>query len=119
MKDIRVMGSKKAAFFMGLPEMKLKNVHLENAVFEVEEGITIIDGLNISLKNVKVIQKKGPALLIYNSEDIDVSGFAFGKNPDGKSIRVLGNSKEIKFSKSNLSDADLEMAKNSKIQVLN
>ena len=119
MKKIHVMGSMKAAFFMGLPEMKLKNVHLENAVFEVEEGITIIDGLNISLKNVKVIQKKGPALIIYNSEDIDVSKFEFDKNTDEASIRVLGNSKEIKFSKSNISDADLDMAKNSKTRILN
>jgi polygalacturonase len=111
MKHIRVIGSKKAAFLMGLPEMKLENVHLENAVFEVEEGITIIDGLNISLKNVKVIQENGPGLIIYNSEDIDINEFEFDKNPDGASIQVLGNSKKIKFSKSNISDADLEMVK--------
>jgi len=119
MKDIRVIGSKKAAFLMGLPEMKLKNVHLENAIFEVEEGITIIDGLNISLKNVKIIQKESPALIIYNSEDIDVNEFEFDKNPVGPSVQILGKSKKIKFSKSNISDADLEVAKNNKIQVIN
>jgi polygalacturonase len=116
MKDIRAIGSRKAAFFMGLPEMKLENVNLENAVFEVEEGITIIDGLNINLKNVKVIQEKGPGLIIYNSEDIDVNEFEFDKNPDGSSVQVLGVSKEIKLANGNLSEKDI--AKDPKSKVL-
>src|SRR5690606_40887234 len=43
MKNIYVSGSGIAGFFMGLPEMKLKNVILENSVLEAEKGITAID----------------------------------------------------------------------------
>lgn len=108
MKNIRVNGSQKAAFFMGLPEMSLQNVHLEDAVIKAEEGITIIDGSNISLKNVTVLQEKGPALTVYNSNDVEVSQFDFNKNPEGNPIRVLGNSENIDFSGSGISEQDIE-----------
>lgn len=100
MKNIRVKGSQRAAFFMGLPEMSLKNVHLQDAVIKAEEGITIIDGSNISLENVTVLQEKGPALTVYNSNDVEVSQFDFNKNLEGKAIRVLGDSENIYFSES-------------------
>ncbi|MDN3670628.1 glycoside hydrolase family 28 protein [Echinicola jeungdonensis] len=89
MKNITATGSGKAAFFMGLPEMNLKNVHLENALLEAEQGITIIDADGLSLTNVKVLSSKTSALTIYNSKDVEVKGFAFGEN--GKTpVRVLG-----------------------------
>lgn len=108
MKDIRATSSGTAAFFMGLPEMSLKNIHLENAVLEAEEGITLIDGSGIILRNVKVIQESGPALVVYNSNDVEVSGFDFNRNPGGKNIRVLGNSENVDISGSNLTDQDIE-----------
>ncbi|MGM1056543.1 MAG: glycoside hydrolase family 28 protein [Bacteroidota bacterium] len=108
MKNITATGSGKAAFFMGLPEMSLQNVHLENALLEAKEGITLVDGSGITFKNVKVMQEKGPAMVIFNSEDVQVSNFDFNKSADGKSIRVLGDSKNINFSGSNLSEDDIE-----------
>ena len=108
MKNITATGSGKAAFFMGLPEMSLQNVHLENALLEAKEGITLVDGSGIIFKNVKVMQEKGPAMVVFNSEDVQVSNFDFNKSADGKSIRVLGDSKNINFSGSNLSDDDIE-----------
>src|SRR5690606_14644443 len=43
MKNLRATGSGRAAFFMGLPEKNVENVHIENSVFEAEQGITAID----------------------------------------------------------------------------
>ena len=110
MKNITSTGSKKAALMVGLPEMKLENAHLENAVFKAEEGITIIDGKDIQLKNVKVLQKEGPALEIYNCRDIDVEQFDFKKDSSSAAIKVLGKSENINFLKSNISEGDLEKA---------
>lgn len=90
MKNIYVSGSGIAGFFMGLPEMKLKNVSLENSVLEAEKGITAIDASGLVLKNVKVLGTKDAALTIYNSEGVNVSGFSFDDN--GKApVRVLGS----------------------------
>ncbi|WP_310100355.1 glycoside hydrolase family 28 protein [Algoriphagus sp. 4150] len=99
MKNIYVSGSGIAGFFMGLPEMKLKNVSLENSVFETEKGITAIDASGLILRNVKVLGTKDTPLTIYNSEVVNVSGFSFEEN--GKSpVRVLGNkTSDITFDK--------------------
>lgn len=92
LKNIRVTGSHKAAFFMGLPEMSLQNVSLENAVFEAEEGITAIDADGLKLINVKVLSKNA-ALTIYNSKNVEVSGLQFSHNPT-PAIRILGEKSE-------------------------
>lgn len=108
MKNIKVNGSNRAAFFMGLPEMSLENLHLENAILKGKEGIHIIDGSNISLKNVTVLQEEGPALIVYNSEDVLVKDFDFNKNPGAKAIRILGDSENVDISGANVSQQDVE-----------
>ncbi|AVR45660.1 hypothetical protein C7S20_10525 [Christiangramia fulva] len=107
MKNISSTGSKKAAIIVGLPEMKLENAHLENSLFEAEEGITIIDAKDIGLKNVKVLRKKGPALVIYNSSDLNFKNFSFNKIESFPAIKILGKSENIDFSKSEISEAEI------------
>lgn len=89
MKNITATGSKTAALFQGLPEMNLENVKLENAVLETENGITMIDSKNIELDNVTVYAENGPTLTVYNSKDVDVSGFTYRESRDPV-VRVLG-----------------------------
>lgn len=89
MKNITSTGSGQAAFFMGLPEMNLKNVRLENAVLEARKGITCIDADGIELVDVKVLQQEGPALTFYNSRDVRAEGLVFPES-EGPVIRVLG-----------------------------
>jgi polygalacturonase len=89
MKNITATGSKTAALFQGLPEMNLENVRLENAVLETENGIVMIDADDIELKNVTVLNEKGPTLTVYNSKNIDVSGLTFQESQDPV-VRLLG-----------------------------
>jgi len=77
MKNIRANGFGNAAFFMGLPEMNLQNVHLEDAILRGTKGISIIDADGIQMKNVKVTAEEGPALMIFNGKDIDIKGLEF------------------------------------------
>ncbi|WP_460543384.1 glycoside hydrolase family 28 protein [Echinicola sediminis] len=99
MKNITATGSGTAAFFMGLPEKSLENVRLENALLEAKNGITVIDTDGLELKNVKVIAEKTPALTIYNSKNVDVSGFSFVDN-GMVPVKVLGRlSGNIHFDK--------------------
>ncbi|WP_373056637.1 glycosyl hydrolase family 28 protein [Zunongwangia sp. H14] len=108
MKNITATSSNTAAFFMGLPEMKLENVQLKNSIFETEEGITIIDANNIDLENVKILQKNGPALVIYNAADVQLKEIEYQKNKKGASVQVLGKSKNIDFSESKISKEDIQ-----------
>lgn len=102
-KNIRAIASKKAAFFMGLPEMNLKNVSLENAVFQTQQGITAIDADGLTLVNVKVISQD-EALTLYNCKNVNVKGLSF-KETNSAAIRILGSgSKNLNFSKNDFTD---------------
>ena len=116
MKNITVTGSKTAAFFQGLPEISLKNVSLENAVLEAEKGITMIDSDEIKLKNVTILTEEGPALIIYNSKNVDVNGLAF-KNSQEPVVRVLGKkSDNIKLDKSSFNNAEGQVYKGKELK---
>jgi len=109
MKNITATGSGVAANFQGLPEMNLQNVTLENSFFEADKGIIAMDTDGLVLKNVKVVPKKGPALTLYNSKNVAVSGFDY-ESEDPHAVKVLGNkSEKIKL--------DQKDYKNSKQQV--
>src|SRR5690606_21671732 len=94
MRDITATSSNTATKFQGLPEMKLENVQLENAVLEAENGITIIDAKGIKTKNVKVLTQKGAALTIYNAKDVDIKQLSTNEVPAEPVIRVLGNASD-------------------------
>ncbi|MBZ9630029.1 glycoside hydrolase family 28 protein [Salegentibacter sp. LM13S] len=114
MKNIRAIGSKKAAFFMGLPEMSLENVSLKNAVFEVEEGITAIDADGLKLKDVKVLSKDA-ALTLYNSKNVEVKGLEYSEN-NQPAVRVMGEkSANINLSKNDFPDLETQLQINDKV----
>lgn len=104
MKNITVTDSETAAFFMGLPEMKLENVRLENAVLNAKKGITAIDAEGLQLINVVVSGTEEVPLTVYNSQNVQIQGFKFEEN--GKpGLRVLGTSDNIQLDKSDFKDS--------------
>jgi polygalacturonase len=70
MKDIVCKGARRAAIFQGLPEMKLKNIRLENAVIESDSGVDVVDAENILFKNVSVYVKGKNPIIIHKERDI-------------------------------------------------
>jgi len=115
MKDIRATGSGRAAFFMGLPEKNVQNVHIENAVFEADKGITAIDVDGLVLTNVKVISPNDTALTIYNGKNVTVKDFTYAE--EGKiPVRVLGNkSANIKLEKKDFKAAQKQVIKENEV----
>lgn len=102
MKNITVADSESAVFIMGLPEMNVKNVTVENSVFETKKGITIIDTDGLSLKNVTIKASDDYALTIYNSKNIKTSNFNFIESQSA--IKVLGpKSNNVQFDKKDVS----------------
>jgi polygalacturonase len=108
MKNINVVDSETAMFIMGLPEMNVKNVIIEDSVFETKKGITAIDADGITLKNVTVKASNDYALTIYNSKNIKTSNFSFGESKSA--IKVLGSkSKNIQFEKKDVSNEKMQI----------
>jgi hypothetical protein len=84
-KNIVANGFGNAALFMGLLEMKL-----ENAVLRVPKGFTMIDVNNVQLINVQVIQEEGPAMTIFNSNNVDIADFGFNIGFGQPGVAVSG-----------------------------
>jgi polygalacturonase len=105
-KDIVVNGAEKAIFFRGLPEMNIKDIHLENVTIQAKKGIEIIEGTGIFLKNVNVItDDTNPVVHIQNSSNINFDGLNY-KNGSDLLFNISGEkSNGIKVSKTDISKA--------------
>ena len=111
MKNITATGSATAALFQGLPEMNLRNVSLENAVLETQNGIIMIDADGIQLKNVTVFAEGGPTLTIYNSKNVDVSGLTYRESTEPV-VKLLGEqTKNVSFKNTDFKDAARQITK--------
>lgn len=110
MNNISVRGSGTAAFFQGLPEMKLQNVSLENAVLESDNGLMIMDADGLIFKNVNLVNEAGIAMTIFNSSHVVVDGLTLNKKTqkiwiagsETDSIRFVGTAihpENLKISK--------------------
>tara|TARA_R110002050_G_scaffold273113_1_gene417080 strand:+ start:86688 stop:88376 length:1689 start_codon:yes stop_codon:yes gene_type:complete len=110
MKNIKATGSQQAAFFMGLPEMSLQNVSLENSIFETKKGIVAIDVDGLKLSNVEIIATNDNALTIYNGKNLKVNKLTFEKSK--LPIKVLGKKSEnIEFNKKDFSNIEAQIIK--------
>ncbi|MGN7784943.1 glycoside hydrolase family 28 protein [Niabella sp. 22666] len=84
-------GAKKAIFIRGLPEMHVKNIKIENSVFQSDIGVDIQEASGITLNNVKVFSKNTkPVIDIINSDNISINKFDYAKETD-LLIRVAGD----------------------------
>lgn len=80
-KDVVANGAEKAIFFRGLPEMNIKDVHLENVTIKAKKGIEIIEAAGIFLKNVNVItEDTSPVVMIQNGSNINISKLTYPAN---------------------------------------
>ena len=108
--DVNSTGSGVAAFFQGLPEMKLKNIQLKNVFLEGKKGVTLIDANDISFENVQIAQSSGPALTVFNTNKLDISNLAVRPSED-KTINVYGTETDaITFKDSKISQASVFIA---------
>jgi polygalacturonase len=92
-------GADKAIFVRGLPEMNIKNISVENSIFQTDQGIEIIEGSNINIKNVSVqIEKKQPVITINNSTDLLLDNITVPNLESRKLFEVSGNkTKHVKI----------------------
>lgn len=107
-KDVVANGAEKAIFFRGLPEMNIKDIHLENVTIKAKKGIEIIEAAGIFLKNINVItEDTSPVVMIQNSSNINISNL---KYPDNSKVLfdVSGEkTKGVKISRTDVSKAKM------------
>jgi len=99
-------GADKAIFLRGLPEMHIKDIKIENSVFQSKYGVDIQEASNIIFNNVKVLSSETvPVIDILNSDNISFKGFEY--NADANILlRIAGeNTKQVSLQKTDYSKA--------------
>lgn len=82
-RNITCNGAAKGIFVRGIPEMHVKNIWIENAVLQADEGIDIQEATNINLKNITMLSKNtNPVAYLLNSDNITIDGLKFKDSAD-------------------------------------
>nr|MBU9937312.1 glycoside hydrolase family 28 protein [Ferruginibacter sp.] len=82
-RNITCNGAAKGIFVRGIPEMHIKNIWIENAVLQANEGIDIQEASNINLKNITMISRNtNPVAYVLNSDSITMDGLKFKDSAD-------------------------------------
>lgn len=105
-KDVVANGAEKAIFFRGLPEMNIKDIHLENITIQAKKGIEIIEASGVFLKNVNVItDDTNPIVHVQNGTNINIIGLQY-KNGSELLFNITGEkTKGVKISGTDVSKA--------------
>jgi unsaturated rhamnogalacturonyl hydrolase len=78
--NIVVDGASKAVFIRGLPEMQIKEVHLDKLNIKAREGIEIEEAAGIFITNSSIqIKEQGPILKLTNADKINIDTIALKK----------------------------------------
>jgi len=73
-------GAEKAIFIRGIPEMHVKDIVLENMVFQSSKGIDVQEASGITFRNIELISKdSNPAIDITQSDNLLFDKIRFGK----------------------------------------
>jgi hypothetical protein len=78
LRNITCNGASKGIFIRGIPEMHVKNILVENAVLQADDGIDIQEASNITLNNVTMISKNtNPVAYLLNSDNITMNNLKY------------------------------------------
>jgi len=75
-KNVKCDGARRAMFFNGLPEMKIKDVYIENVIITSKFGAELTQTENVTLNNVRIYPEEGPKLTARHSSNILMDGEA-------------------------------------------
>ncbi|MDR1337354.1 MAG: glycoside hydrolase family 28 protein [Tannerella sp.] len=67
--------ARRAMYFNGLPEMNIDSIRVEDAVVSAKTGAEISESQHILFRNVTILPERGPALLLNNVKDVEISSF--------------------------------------------
>lgn len=95
-KNLTSRNARRAMFFNGLPEMKIADINVENVIISSTFGAEIVESEGINLKNVKIIPKEGPALILRNVNNLELVDFKYPSTLK-EVVNISGENKNIKL----------------------
>jgi polygalacturonase len=90
-KNVVCNGAAKGIFIRGIPEMHVKDIHLENMVLNAEKGIDCQEASGITFKNITILSKHtNPVVDIINSDHLTFDKLGYTKDSE-LLFRVAGD----------------------------
>ncbi len=82
-RNVVCVGAEKAIFVLGLPEMNVKDIVMQDMVLQAKQGLDMTEGSNITFKNVELItEDTNPVLSVHNSQNITFYHIGYTKSAD-------------------------------------
>jgi hypothetical protein len=78
--NVVVNGAKNALNIEALPHIPLQNVEMDNMVIQSDQGVISDHADGITMKNVKILVKKGPLFTLKNSTNFKLDQIQFAAN---------------------------------------
>jgi polygalacturonase len=80
-KNVVCNGAAKGIFIRGIPEMHVKDIHLENMVLQAEKGIDCQEASGITFKNITILSRQtNPVVDIINSDRLTFDKLSYKKD---------------------------------------
>lgn len=74
-KDVTCNGAGRAVFFNGLPEMRIKNINMENIIVSnAKEGVVLSEADEVNMKISNRVIKSGKNLKMQNVSNVTIDG---------------------------------------------
>ncbi|MEO6731818.1 MAG: glycosyl hydrolase family 28 protein [Ferruginibacter sp.] len=111
--NITCNGAAKGIFVRGLPEMHIKNILIENAVLQADEGIDIQEASDIILNNITMVSKNTkPVVYVLNSDAVSINQLKYKDSADVL-LEIQGDkTKDIKLINTNTAAAKQKLVTN-------
>jgi polygalacturonase len=105
-KNVVCNGAAKGIFIRGIPEMHVKEVHLENLILQADKGIDCQEASGITFKNVTILSNEtNPVVDIINSDRLTFDKLTYKKDAE-LLFRVAGDrTKNISIQNTDASNA--------------
>ena len=90
-RNVVCNGAAKGIFIRGIPEMHVKEIHLENMVLQAEKGIECQEASGITFKNITILSRHtNPVVDIINSDRLTFDKLSYKKDAE-LLFRVAGD----------------------------
>lgn len=73
-RNVKCKGARRAMFFNGLPEMKIQNVNVEDAIITSRLGVELVHTDGVTFKNVQIYPEKGNKITVKHSNNVTIDG---------------------------------------------
>lgn len=81
-KNITCQGAATGILIRGLPEMPIKNIHIENANLTCTEGLVCVEAENIQFKNIGLFTQEKRVMQVQNSKMITLDAIRYSPEMD-------------------------------------